>query len=75
MFLVFASLEIPDLRNLLAWYEVQDSSFREICQHLVDVLFLDAALSGHLALADELIVGEQSSVVAQECRDDAFLKG
>lgn len=61
-----------DKRLLALRYEVDDVTGAERSEHLVHFLLFKAAVHGDLCLLNVLVIGKQSSVKPQDCRDDLF---
>ena len=59
---------------LAAWHEVQYALLRKSFQKQVHLLACQSGLISYHFLVDVRIVVEQRAVVAQQCRDEAFLK-
>ena len=75
MFCIFAALAIADVGNLLAWDEAEQSTLGECLQNVVGLGLREPCLLGYDTLVNEAVVGKESTVVTQQCNDDALLVG
>ena len=64
--LVFPSLGIADVGCLLLGDEVEDVTLAETDERLIELLWLQASLTGDEVFVDVMVVGEESAVVAQQ---------